>query len=369
MISPLTFGFTRTFFFYIARRFILAVLATYGTVFMLIMVIDFVEQVRSVNDVARVGIGQVALLTFYRVPGISEVVLPFAVLIAAMFCFIELSRKLELVVVRAAGMSAWQFLSPAMVSAMLIGVLAATVYNPLVNEMRTRSLRLEAEIFGRHTASGDARENIWMRQSSGEGQAVINARASNDGGRSLTMVNVIVFNPDNSFRERIDASTATLKDGYWDMTNVQITPVGKEPRQLANYKLPTHLTADQVRENLSAAEDVSFWELPKYIAMSHAAGLPASRFELQYQTLLARPAMLLAMVLLAAAASLKFIRLGGLAQSILGGVVAGFLLYVGSEVSGNLGRSGLLNPVVAAWTPALVGALMGFMVLLNREDG
>jgi lipopolysaccharide export system permease protein len=369
MSLAISLGFTRTFFFYMARRFTFAVIATYGTVFMLIMVIDFVEQLRGVADVGKVGVETIALLTLYRVPGISEVVLPFAVLIAAMFCFIELSRKLELVVVRAAGMSAWQFLSPALVCAVLIGILAATAYNPLVNEMRTRSIRLEAQIFGRATSMSENRDNVWMRQSSAEGQAVINARSASDGGRTLSMVNVIVFNTDNSFRERIDAQTAVLKPGFWDMRNVQITPVGREPKSIPEYRLPTNLTADQVRDNFSIAEDVSFWELPKYIAMSKAAGLPSSRFELQYQTLLARPALLLAMVLLAASSSLRFVRLGGVAQSILGGVVAGFLLYVASEVSGNLGRSGLVNPVLAAWTPALLGALMGFMVLLNQEDG
>ncbi len=356
-----------TFFIYMTRRFLSAVLATFLSVFALV-VIDFVEQLRSVSDLAGVGVMTVALLTFYRVPGITEIVLPFAVLVAGMICFLELSRKLELVVARASGMSAWQFLFPALFSAVMLGVFAATVYNPLVSEMRERSLRMEAEIFGREKQK-ESRENLWLRQPVGDGQAIINARSATDNGQTLGIVTVIIFNKDSSFRERIDATQGRLKEGYWEFINAQVTPLGKSPRNEERYQLTTSLTASQVNDSFSQAEQVSFWQLPGFISLSRAAGLSASKFELQFQTLLARPLLLVAMVLVAAASSLRFARLGGVARSILGGVVAGFLLYVTTEVAGNLGRSGLVHPILAAWTPGLVGALMGFLVLLNQEDG
>ena len=50
-------------------------------------------------------------------PFITERVMPFAVLVGAMFCYLNLSRRLELVVARAAGISAWQFIAPAIVIA------------------------------------------------------------------------------------------------------------------------------------------------------------------------------------------------------------------------------------------------------------
>ena len=48
--------------------------------------------------------------------------MPFAVLVGAMSCYLALSRRLELVVARAAGVSAWQFVAPSMVAAFLFGV-------------------------------------------------------------------------------------------------------------------------------------------------------------------------------------------------------------------------------------------------------
>lgn len=357
-----------TFASYMTRRFTAAVLGTFLSCFALVLVIDFVEQLRRVEDAQRATTQLVALLTIYRVPAFTEVVLPFAVLIGAMVCFLALSRKLELVVARAAGLSAWQFLTPALAVAIAVGVFAATVYNPIASEFRERSLKLESELFGR-VIQVNHRNNFWLRQATADGQTVINAASATDRGQRLTKVNVLVYGPDGAFKERIDAEAADLGDNHWTLHQARITPIDRKPEIHPTYILPTRLTADQVRDSFVMPEQVSFWDLPEYIEIARRTGLPTARFELQFHVLLARPLLLVAMVLLAAAATLKFARLGGLARSILGGVVAGFLLYVGSELAGNLGRSGLVPPVLAAWAPAVIGALMGFLVLLKQEDG
>ena len=84
----------------------------------------------------------------FRVPQLSERILPFAVLVGAMSCYLTLSRRLELVVARAAGVSAWQFVAPSMIAAFLFGAVATTVYNPLAAVLHERSKRLEAEMMG-----------------------------------------------------------------------------------------------------------------------------------------------------------------------------------------------------------------------------
>ena len=53
-----------------------------------------------------------AWLSFLHTPTVAEQALPFAVLFGSMIAFLNLSRKLELVVARAAGVSVWQFLAP-----------------------------------------------------------------------------------------------------------------------------------------------------------------------------------------------------------------------------------------------------------------
>ena len=70
---------------------------------------------------------------------IAERILPFCVLIGAMSCYLGLSRRLELVIARSAGMSAWQFVRPGLFVAFWIGVLSVLAYNPLAAAARAES--------------------------------------------------------------------------------------------------------------------------------------------------------------------------------------------------------------------------------------
>ena len=78
---------------------------------------------------------------------------------------------------------------------------------------------------------------------------------------------------------------------------------------------------------------------------------------------------LAAMVMLACCVSLRFFRFGGITKMVLGGIAAGFLLYVLSKVTEDLSKAELLHPAAAAWLPVLAGGLTGFIVLLYQEDG
>ena len=75
------------------------------------------------------------------------------------------------------------------------------------------------------------------------------------------------------------------------------------------------------------------------------------------------------MILVAASFSLRFFRFGGVARMVAGGVSAGFVLYVSTKLVGDLGNAGLLSAPMAAWTPAIVGSMLGSLALLYQEDG
>ena len=78
----------------------------------------------------------------------------------------------------------------------------------------------------------------------------------------------------------------------------------------------------------------------------------------------------MAMILVAAAFSLRFFRFGGIARMVAGGVMAGFVLYVATKLVGDLGGAGLLSAPVAAWSPGRRGEHAGVArALLYQEDG
>ncbi|MGQ3676590.1 LPS export ABC transporter permease LptG [Xanthobacter sp. TB0139] len=356
--------------FYFARRFTWAVALIFFSCVSLIMLVDFLEMARRTADRENVTTTMLALVTIYRTPAFTEQLLPFAVLFGAMATFVMLSRNLELVVARAVGLSVWQFIAPAIIVAFLIGVFATTVFNPLSADFKERANQLESEIFGTSGSFlSDARNEFWIRQQSIDGQAIIQATASQDDGRQLSNVVVYEFDQKDRLTARIDAKSARLLDGVWELTDARVLAPGQDLQRFETFLITTNLDPERIQESLMAPETVPFWQLPAAIHSAEQTGFGAERYRLQLQSLLARPFLLVAMVLIAAVVGLRVFRFGGVGQTILGGVLAGFLLYVGTKLAEDLGEAGIVHPVAAAWFPATVGIIVGVLVLLHREDG
>lgn len=355
---------------YFAARFLNATLAIFLGVFALVAMVDYVELVRRTADVANVSGWQIAKASLYRVPQITERILPFCVLMAAMACFLNLSRRLELVIARAAGMSAWQFISPAAVVALFLGAAATTIYNPVSALLQEQSKRLQAELLGEDLGlRANSGSGFWVRQRSIDGQSIINAQTSREQGIRLGGITAFTFDSTGQFKERIEAKTAVLERGNWRLEDARIFVSGNRSTAAPTYLLSTNLTPEQVRESFATPETVPFWSLPLYIELADAAGLGAAGYRVQYQKLLALPFLFVSMVLLAGAVSLRFFRFGGVQKMVLSGVAAGFLLYVLSKFFEDFSKAGLLSPVAAVWLPVLLGGLTGVLTLLHQEDG
>src|ERR671921_28512 len=148
---------------YLAWQFIKSILAVFGTVCALVFLLDFIELMRRAGDAEGATPGVLAQLASFRTPAITEQVFPFAVLFGSMTALLQLSRKLELVVARSAGVSAWQFLQPGILVAALLGVGSVLLYNPLSAYLKQQASEQEAHLFARSNR-GSAGKELWLRQ-------------------------------------------------------------------------------------------------------------------------------------------------------------------------------------------------------------
>lgn len=353
---------------YFCLRFLRMIVAVFLMIFGMIYVIDFVELLRRSDGVAGASASLIAFLALLRVPSASEQLLPFCILGGSMAAFLDLTRKLELLVARAVGVSVWGFLAPPLLIATVIGVGSVALINPISANMKHQADGIETRLFGRDGKKTQDTE-IWIRQNSVDGQAILNAASIAQDGLRLTLVNAYVYDHSGKFEAEISAPQAELFPGYWRLDHARIVAPGEEAVDVGVYLLATNLSAEQVAQGVISPESVSFWELQSFRAQAAAAGFDATAYLLHFQALLARPLLFIAMVLIAAAFSLRFFRFGGVGKMVGGGVATGFVLYVATKMVGDLGGAGLLSPIVAAWSPAVVASMLGAVALLHQEDG
>jgi lipopolysaccharide export system permease protein len=338
-------------------------------IFALVFLIDFTELTSRISRLPgftyRIGLAISAL----RVPMLILQAVPFIGLFSAMATLVSLNRKYELVIARSAGISAWQFLAPACVGALLFGVVAVGVLNPIAAHGFSRAEEIESTLRSGKSNTVTADTAPWLRQKTKSGDTIIGARAILNQGLVMTDATFFQLDPDGNIVDRKDARRATLRDGYWELQDVRVMDAdGKVSHEEAD-RVTTNLKPEFVQERLARPETIPFYDLPQKIEVARSFGLKANAFAMQFDSLVALPFLLVAMTLIAATVSMRFARMGQSATMILGGVVAGFLLYVVSVLVKAFGIAGLVPTSVAAWFPVVVAMFFGVTFLLYKEDG
>lgn len=338
-------------------------------IYALVFLIDFTEFSSRTSGLPNFTFLMALSVSALRVPMIVQQTVPFIALFAAMATLISLNRKYELVIARAAGISAWQFLLPACIGALLFGVLTVGVLNPIAAHGLSRSELIETDIRSGSSNKVSAFSAPWIHQKAGNVDTIIGARAVLNQGLELSDAVFFVFDREGNIIERKDAKRAFLRDGYWELDDLKLYRNGERAESLATDRVPTNLKPEFVQERLAQPETIPFFKLPGKIEAARSFGLRANAFSMQLHSLLALPLLLVAMTLIAATVSMKFARMGQSSTMILGGVVAGFLLYVVSVLVKAFGNVGFVPPFVAAWFPVIVAMFFGVTFLLYREDG
>jgi lipopolysaccharide export system permease protein len=361
----------RTLSAYIARQYFAWFCGVFGAMVSVTFLLDYVELIRRGGARAQASWGTLLEMAALKLPHTAQDVMPFAILFGTMLAFWRLTRSNELVVARAAGVSVWGFLTPAILVALLVGVIAVTLFNPIASAMEASYEKLENRILRQ---AGDplslSSTGLWLRQSDAAGgQVIFHGERLASPDLLLRNVSMYFLNQRSEFSSRIEARTARLSGGFWLIEDGQRFRPGEPPEPFDELRLPTSLTTGKIEESLASPDTMSFWELPGFITLLEQSGFSAQRHRLHFNILLARPFLFCAMVLVAATFSLRMQRRGGAATLIVSGVLAGFLLYFLSDIVFALGLSAKIPVLLAAWTPTGVSMIFGTSMLLHLEDG
>ena len=364
-----------TLYFYFARKFAVIFMGILGVFFMLMTLIDLVEQI-SRFAAQGVSLPQIFQLTLLNAPKSIYDILPLVMILATVTLFLGLSRSSELVVARAAGRSALRSLIAPISVAAVIGIVAVSMANPIVsvtskryNDLYDSYRNVGSDILSIST------EGLWLRQGGAEGQTVIRAASANADGTTLFDVTFLAYAPEGGPVRRIEARSAELEQGAWKLSEAKVWPLtaGLNPEELAavhdELVVPSSLTQDRIRDSFGTPGVISVWDLPSYIQQLQEAGFSARRHSVWLQIELARPLFLIAMVLIASAFTMRHTRFGHTGISVLAAIMLGFGLYYIRNFAQILGENGQLPVMLAAWAPPIASVFLALGILLHMEDG
>ena len=359
---------------YIARRFLWLFARVFAGCFGLMLMIDLVDQLRRFAA-PGISLSEGLVLALMNVPSTIYQVLPLILVLTAIGLFLGLARSSELVVVRAAGRSGLRFLLAPVLSALIVGLFAVAVLNPIV---AVTSKRYDTLSTG-HARGGSvlsvADGGLFLRQGDERGQIVIHAERANLDGTELYDVTFLSFDPDGTPTNRLMAAVARLEPGLWSLDGAKSWPLtDRNPEQAAKVlpdgaTIATDLTRDSIRDSFGTPSAIAFWDLPAYIHGLEQAGFSARSHKVWFQMELAQPLLLAAMVLIAAGFTMRHARMARTGALVLQALLCGFAVFFLRNFGQILGENGQLPVLMAAWSPPVAATMLALGLLLHLEDG
>ena len=139
---------SRTLTTYLAKLFLVRILAVLAMLVLVLMMLDLLST--SGEILAVPGNGQGELLTYagLRIPQLIQRFLPYSVLLATLITLVTLNQNSEVIAMKAAGLSAHQVLAPLLLTALVMGAVSF-IFNERVVTRSTATLKAwDAADFG-----------------------------------------------------------------------------------------------------------------------------------------------------------------------------------------------------------------------------
>lgn len=358
---------------YIARRFLAALIKVQVIVLGLTLLFDSVDLLREFSR-QNAEAATILKLALVRAPALLSESFPLVILIASLWNFLALARSSELVVIRAAGISGLKLVTWPLLTALLLGVIGFSLVNPVVAALHRREAQMRDSLdVTQQTRLSLSERNIWLRQSFGEGQMVVEAVRAEPDGSALFDVRMFQFDATSRLESRTEAEFAELGNGEWvlrDALRWQIAAdINPVPEIVPVLRIPTDLTRDELLDSFASPETISFWSLPSFILRMESAGFSGTRHRMFYLTELARPLILMAMTLIGAVFAMRPARFGSTGLMVMAAVLAGFGFYFVGNIAASFGAAGQVPLLVAAWAAPLAAMMLALALLLHLEDG
>lgn len=334
---------------------ILSVLLAFVALLVLMDLIDNIEDILE----RRGSVADVFLFASYRMPTIIERLIPLSVLIGSTMGILALANNSELIVLRATGLSPLRIAALG-IPACLMVVLAHFV---LADRVAPASQQAFIEWWEPMLNRGGTQ---WLR---GEDNLVRISEISRDG---QTLVGLSFFERDESGRliARVTAETASFDGTAWQLQNATETILSKTgPEIIQSATKPWADAPDPqvILDLIARPEQLSKGTLGQVLSVAWSSTADPSVYSTELARRSVGPLTSLVMMLIAASTIRGQNRSGGPQLGAAIALALGLTFLVVDGIFGSLGKAGVVDPVVAAWSPLILFTVIATVFLFRFE--
>jgi LPS export ABC transporter permease LptG/LPS export ABC transporter permease LptF len=331
------------------------VLTAFWAIFVLVSFMDLFD------DVQQNKVKGVVVFHYYafNTPTIAHLLTPVAVLVAVLITFGVMARYNEITAMKAAGLSIYRIVFPALALSALVCFGMFEIAEYLLPPLNKRANQDMNVIKGRPPQSSSSNEHRWILGSDGR---IYNfdylQRGDALGGVPTSLYGLSIYDVDPArwqLRDRLYAARAIWNGmGYnlergWRWAFLP-RPAFREFAEARTREIeaPTYFAREE-RES----ETMSFGELRSHIVTLEKLGLDVTRLRVELHRKIAYPMVSLIMTMIAIPFAFVVARRGAL-YGVATSVVIAIVYWAMIGIFSALGDNARLPPLLAAWAPNIL---------------
>ncbi len=358
----------KTLSFYLAKIFSKQFFMVSAIIIFVLFVTNIFDALQQFKSSNMTTIDFLKIVSF-KVPYLFNEVATITCFISTFIFLRSITKQNEIVIILGSGVPIWRIFIAPVISTFIIGILLLGIVNPIgtfglqsYNELKAKiknTPRLNFVI---------SQSGIFFSESFAGDNRIIQAESINASTKSLTNITVLLVDKNNNLTKRIDAPSAQLKTGIFQL-NEPIITMRDSSEKLEIMNLPTNLSIDNLMQRYNSPEMVPIWKFNKLIANFSRLGLVTTKYQIYYYKQLFKPITMVAMSLIACWFISLNIRDNSGARIVILGLITGICTFFFLEMALRIFSYSGLHPMLATLLPNLFIILVSNFVILHFQEG
>lgn len=359
---------------YLAKKVILSFLMIFLIFIICLTVLNWVDILQFEYSKSTTSL-KLFYLAALKAPISAHSLIPIMILLTALRFFLTLTKSSELIIIRSAGRSVLRSLIAPILTIFIIGIFLVLIVNP-INTVMFKVYDLEVSKLNKPLANFSLNdEGIWLREGSVDGQRVIHAKSISNNSNTLSDLTIFEFDEKRIPTTRIQATSAIIGSDEWNLSNVKVWKVSRDNRpedraRIYNqYKIKTGLNINKIKLGFGEPNEISFWELSKYIDRIENAGFSSLAHRVYFNREISLPVLMIGMFLIGGALNMGQARFTSSSLMIIITVILGIGGFLLNNLTKILSENGAISPLLGAWAPPIILIFFALATILHYEDG
>ncbi len=351
---------------YLLKKFLKKILLISGIFFILILIINLIEEANFLKG-SDANLITPVLLSSLNAPSLLYEMFPFIFLISTQFFFIDIFENKEIFTLRQFGMDNLNLLRFLSVVSFILGFLVIILFYNFSSILKNKYLQIKNDFAkDKKYLAVITKNGLWIKDKQEDGTLIINAEKIEN--EFLINSSITQFDENFFIKKNIIATKIDVKKKEWILFDAIVTGLDNSSNKYQNIKFMTNFDLERISNLFSDLTSLTYLDLLSLEKDYKAIGYSTSEINIQKHRFYSLPFLLSAMTIIATIIMIYNRFKDKILFNLFIGILFSVLIYYLGNFSNLLGENGRLPLTLSVWFPVLILLSISFIGVIRLNE-